>query len=180
MIKIIKEGRTDFTLTCDHCGCIFAYNVEDIDDSYIKCPTCHKMHYAFQESELTSPEELSKIAKSTAITTQCTDCPTFKLLQSGKTYVGDLPCQWCSANPLQISCACTCSDSARCDDGIKVTCSAEGVSYETTLESCVCTECKCKDNTNYTWTVPDLNYSEEQAIEYYNICENANGGTYCK
>lgn len=72
MIKIIKEGKTDFRLTCDKCGCIFEYNVADIDDCYIKCPTCGKQHYAFEAdyelekdtaefsiTELTKPDQSS-------------------------------------------------------------------------------------------------------------------------
>ena len=35
MIKIIKPGKTDFRMTCDKCGCVFEYNVVDIDDGYI-------------------------------------------------------------------------------------------------------------------------------------------------
>ena len=34
----------------------------------------------------------------------CEGCPTKKLLQTGVTYVGDLPCQWCSKNPLYLNC----------------------------------------------------------------------------
>ena len=58
MIKIIKPGKTDFRKTCDKCGCIFEYNVEDIDDCYIKCPTCHKEYYGFE------PEYLEKTFNS--------------------------------------------------------------------------------------------------------------------
>lgn len=34
----------------------------------------------------------------------CEGCPTKELLQTGKPYVGDLPCQWCSKNPLRFQC----------------------------------------------------------------------------
>ena len=52
MIKIIKPGKLDFRITCDKCGCIFEYNMEDIYDSFVKCPTCGKMHYGFQDIKL--------------------------------------------------------------------------------------------------------------------------------
>jgi hypothetical protein len=51
MIRIITPGRTDFRITCDKCGCVFEYNVEDIDDGFVKCPTCHKKHYGFEPDE---------------------------------------------------------------------------------------------------------------------------------
>ena len=44
MIRIITPGKKDFRMTFDKCGCIFEYNVADIDDCYIKCPTCGKTH----------------------------------------------------------------------------------------------------------------------------------------
>lgn len=35
---------------------------------------------------------------------KCEDCPFQKRLQSGEPYIGDSPCQWCSANPYKITC----------------------------------------------------------------------------
>ena len=29
------------------------------------------------------------------------------MLQTGGTYVGDLPCQWCNKNPYKLSCGTT-------------------------------------------------------------------------
>ena len=37
----------------------------------------------------------------------CEGCSTKKLLQTGGTYVGDLPCQWCNKNPYKLSCGTT-------------------------------------------------------------------------
>ena len=37
-------------------------------------------------------------------TDPCEGCPTKEMLQTGGTYVGDLPCQWCSKNPYKFSC----------------------------------------------------------------------------
>lgn len=37
-------------------------------------------------------------------TDPCAGCPTKELLQTGNPYIGDLPCQWCSKNPLRFQC----------------------------------------------------------------------------
>ena len=47
MIKIIKEG-TRKTTECDHCGCVFSYDREDVEHEllaggekdYLICPQC--------------------------------------------------------------------------------------------------------------------------------------------
>lgn len=54
MIKIIEHGTRTVT-NCEHCGCKFSYEEEDIKEdklysmnqlqtrkSYIECPQCHK------------------------------------------------------------------------------------------------------------------------------------------
>lgn len=133
MIKIIKPGKTDFRMTCDKCGCVFEYNVVDIDDGYIKCPTCGKKHYGFgsdyelekntaeySPTELTKPNQPSDYYTVPLRTTpgmpvdplisqpmDCKDCPTYKQICSPTGYVGDLPCQWCSKNPWKITCDTT-------------------------------------------------------------------------
>ena len=120
MIKIIKEGKTDFRMTCDKCGCVFEYNVEDIDDCHIKCPTCHKKHYGFEpdyalEKDLAECEPVGHLWKSGKLQTlpneptyqslnECEGCPTYKQICSPTGYVGDLPCQWCSKNPWKVTC----------------------------------------------------------------------------
>jgi hypothetical protein len=109
MIKIIKQGKVDFRKTCDKCGCIFEYNLEDIDDSYIKCPTCYKKHYGFDDdyninSEPNLVPNLPKLNGSFQ-TNPCEGCPTYKLICSPGGYVGDLPCQWCKNNPYKFTCS---------------------------------------------------------------------------
>lgn len=124
MIKIIKPGKTDFRMTCNKCGCIFEYNVEDINDSYIKCPTCHKEYYGFEPEYLEKTsfdtglaehepaDYLGKLGKLQTLPNEptyqslneCEGCPTYKQLCSPNGYVGDLPCQWCNKNPWKITC----------------------------------------------------------------------------
>jgi hypothetical protein len=132
MIKIIKEGKTDFRMTCNKCSCIFEYNVEDIHDSYIKCPTCHKEYYGFEPEYITEkslfdtglaecepvdhlvikPGDYNKLQTTpdmftyelTAQFEDCKNCPTYKQICSPTGYVGDLPCQWCSKNPWKVTC----------------------------------------------------------------------------
>lgn len=169
MIKIIKPGKTDFRLTCDKCGCIFEYNVEDIDDSYIKCPTCGKMHYGFQDDQLTYTISGTKPTGTFRLSTDpCEDCDFTKTLRTTGYYIGDTPCQWCNKNPYRLTCAtATYTTSADNETGgvrswtttsdttfsetaedAKITskesletiqetytCTAEGVSYNTTIDT---------------------------------------------
>lgn len=50
-MRIIKGGRKppkEIEMECDRCGCVFAYEKEDVqydqyeDDRYVLCPNCHK------------------------------------------------------------------------------------------------------------------------------------------
>ena len=34
----------------------------------------------------------------------CEDCSVYKNMKSGKIYVGDSPCQWCTKVGLQVTC----------------------------------------------------------------------------
>ena len=44
MIKIIKEGKKEFTATCPICGCEFSYEFDDLKKGItyntVKCPCC--------------------------------------------------------------------------------------------------------------------------------------------
>lgn len=42
MIKIVKPGKKEFTVTCPKCGCIFSYELPDIYISEVACPECGK------------------------------------------------------------------------------------------------------------------------------------------
>lgn len=45
MIKIIKPGKKEFTVTCDKCGCVFSYELSDLGPSGVTCPECGKYIY---------------------------------------------------------------------------------------------------------------------------------------
>lgn len=38
------------------------------------------------------------------VTDPCEGCETKKMLSQGINYIGDLPCQWCTKNPLRFQC----------------------------------------------------------------------------
>ena len=139
MIKIIKLGKTEteFRLTCDNCGCIFEYGVEDIYDSLVKCPTCGKTHYGFQDTKLDDIKLTTPVADY-----DCSNCESYKKSsQPGFIYVGDTPCQWCSKSPYRVTSTInsytvptyTYDQYVEQGDskiGKFYTCTAEGVSYE--------------------------------------------------
>ena len=194
MIKVIKEGKTDFRMTCNKCGCVFEYNVVDIDDGYIKCPTCGKKHYGFgsdyeleknlgkcEPTELKDPKQFLKADTIPVQTTpiipnydlkmsyknDCEWCPTYKQLCSPATYVGDLPCQWCTKSPWKVTCdAATCTTSASvmpdspsvAQATDKITCKAEGVEYTTNLETCSNYYTDIPVNTTYTAKLEPCSY----------------------
>ena len=39
-IKIIKDGKKEFDITCPYCGCEFTYEKEDVCNSEVICPCC--------------------------------------------------------------------------------------------------------------------------------------------
>lgn len=172
MIKIIKPGKTDFRLTCDKCGCVFEYNVEDIDDGYIKCPTCGKMHYGFQDTQLS---DIRPTGTFRIYTDPCEDCDFTKTLKTTGYYVGDTPCQWCNKSPYRATCTtvsldCTCSSrdysehNCECESAsYEPTCNANGgtsdcceptYTYSQYAEPCSCTD----DKEFYTCTAEGVNY----------------------
>ena len=201
MIKIIKPGKTDFRMTCNKCGCIFEYNVEDINDSYIKCPTCHKEYYGFEpeylektlfDTDLAECEpadylgELGKLQTipnepTYQILNECEGCPTYKQICSPIGYVGDLPCQWCNKNPWKVTC-----DTATYTTSIGN--ETRGARSWTTCSSTAFTEedrkitCKA-EGVEYTTTLedyPEMPYNIELPAEpnYYTINSAATDGTY--
>ena len=153
MIKIIKPGKTDFRLTCNKCGCIFEYNVTDIDDGYIKCPTCGKQYYGFEE-DYSLPNTTPDIIGTGTFrvsTDPCKDCSFTKTLETTGYYVGDTPCQWCSKSLHRATCfttstsGCTCSAS----DCSSHACECDSASYEPTCHNSVEDYAKCAPTYNY-------------------------------
>lgn len=114
MIKIIKEGKTEFRKTCDKCGCVFEYEHSDIDDGKIKCPCCKKTFYGYDEEQLateptpgTRPIYYDNPYDTYTISTDsmCKGCAWYKQMQlSDKTYTGDTPCTWCKYSPYRVTC----------------------------------------------------------------------------
>lgn len=40
-IKIIKKPKTEFTMECEKCECVFSYSIHDLQpDGYSNCVTC--------------------------------------------------------------------------------------------------------------------------------------------
>lgn len=181
MIRIITPGKTDFRMTCDKCGCVFEYNVEDIDDSYIKCPTCGKMHYGFQDTQLSDVKPTGTFRISTD-DYDCSNCDFTKTLKTTGYYVGDTPCQWCSKSPYRSTCTitnlgsgyssgCTCSSR----DCASHSCECESASYDPSCsinseesENCKPTytytqcaeQCDCRSESKefYTCTAEGVSY----------------------
>lgn len=81
--KLHKERTESSFITTDYYGC-----------KHISCP-----YYKSSYINLcgTGEEPITNMYKSTD---PCEGCPTKELLQTGKTYAGDLPCHRCSKNPL--------------------------------------------------------------------------------
>ena len=51
MKRILENGYNEYKRVCDNCGCIFTYELEDIDSNSIQCPYCdyeliHKYTFA--------------------------------------------------------------------------------------------------------------------------------------
>ena len=115
MIKVIKHGKTEFRGYCSRCGCEFTYELEDITlSAFVVCPDCGEHIYIGNkhtppsqpgwptpgEPIPCSPAEANKIDP-------CKDCDWMKKLLSGITYVGDIPCTWCSKGPYKVTCGST-------------------------------------------------------------------------
>lgn len=112
MIKIIKHGQTEFNCTCSRCGCEFTYEHEDITlTSFVVCPDCGEHCYigGNKHSQLkigwpTPGEPIPCSLTETNKIDPCKDCDWMKKLLSGITYVGDIPCTWCSKGPYKVTC----------------------------------------------------------------------------
>lgn len=115
-IEIIKQGQTKFTAYCYKCGCEFTYELEDLDAAgCVKCPCCENyivhtknkgiINYSY--GAIPCVDDHSNLnTQVTSMSKKCEDCDFYKkYLAGGKTYIGDLPCQWCSCSPYIVSCS---------------------------------------------------------------------------
>ena len=89
MYKLHKERTNSSLITTDCYGC-----------KHISCP-----YYKSSYINLCGAGEPIKTAYGS--TDPCEGCETQKMLSQGINYIGDLPCQWCSKNPLQLNCVNT-------------------------------------------------------------------------
>ena len=130
-IKIIKDGKKEFDITCPYCGCEFTYEKEDVCNSEVICPCCstnlpHKGvigtvnttpspipiwynqqvapdGYKIRDGLNKRPLTLPDGATLINNETSCEGCPNNpKYLKT--PYIGDSPCQWCQKNPYKVTC----------------------------------------------------------------------------
>lgn len=126
-IKIIKDGKKEFDITCPYCGCEFTYEKEDVHNSQVICPCCstnllvgtvntnpfpmpiwynqevepdgYKIRDGLNKRPRTLPDGATLINNENS----CEGCPNnSKYLKT--PYVGDTPCQWCQKNPYKVTC----------------------------------------------------------------------------
>ena len=170
MIKIIKPGKTDFRLTCNKCGCVFEYNTEDIVDCYIKCPTCGKQYYGFEEEYIlpnTTPT-ITGTGTFRVSTDPCENCDFTKTLKTTGYYVGDTPCQWCSKSPYRATCFTTSTSGCTCSarDCSSHDCECESASYEPTSYANGGTSGTCEPTYTYSQYVEPCSCCSE-GKEFY-------------
>lgn len=126
-IKIIKDGKKEFDITCPYCGCEFTYEKEDVHNSQVICPCCstnllvgtvntnpfpmpiwynqevepdgYKIRDGLNKRPRTLPDGATLINNENS----CEGCPNNpKYLKT--PYIGDSPCQWCQKNPYKVTC----------------------------------------------------------------------------
>lgn len=55
--KIIKPGKSQFTMVCSRCGCEFMYSLRDLDCvDFVYCPECHERHKHPNQASSGSPD----------------------------------------------------------------------------------------------------------------------------
>ena len=98
-IKIIKEGKKEYYITCFQCGCEFSYELEDINyNSYVECPCCGKSLYHIGSGSITISNAKDGMTIPFINTTDknpCETCSWYEKMKSGIIHVGDIPCTWC-------------------------------------------------------------------------------------
>ena len=92
--KLHRERTDSSFITTDCYGC-----------KHTNCP-----YYKSSYINLVGTGEGEESIKNIGSTDPCAGCPTKEMLQTGGTYVGDLPCQWCNKNPLYYNCVTPVKD----------------------------------------------------------------------
>ena len=174
MKKIIKSGRTSFTTRCEKCLCKFEYELRDIEDSNeVICPECGN-------ANLHNPYFYDLDTPQLRGTNNCEGCPNLPTLAKGEFYIGDTVCDFCTKNPYRATClgsgiASSCGCSARYDIDCECetdcssflesytttpassnyyTCTAEGVNYDTVIDTTIGT-----DISNFDVALEDTTYT---------------------
>lgn len=110
-IKIIKEGKKEYYMTCHKCGCEFTYELEDINyNSSVKCPCCSdNLYHKRYNITITNPIDyiptipcINQNSTGEDSSNPCATCDWHKKIK-GTTYIGDTPCTWCKYGHLTVS-----------------------------------------------------------------------------
>lgn len=107
-IKIIKEGKKEYHMTCFQCGCEFTYELEDISGfGFVNCPTCNSSiaHRHGISGTIGWPGDVMAIQCDNFLnkeTNPCETCDWYKKMK-GATYIGDTPCTWCKYGSFTVS-----------------------------------------------------------------------------
>ena len=104
--SLIKGSKNNFESLEDTFKDLACYAIMNLIE--MEAEESKKANYGTSLTELT-PKDID-LARRESISTidgsidPCEDCPVKKMLQPGDIYIGDLPCQWCSKNPLRFQC----------------------------------------------------------------------------
>lgn len=113
-IKIIKEGKKEYYITCFQCGCEFTYELEDINyNSYVECPCCGKsLYHSGSKFTISYPKDaITPLINTIDNTNPCETCDWYKTMKDA-TYIGDTPCTWCKYDHPTVSDVTAISTSA--------------------------------------------------------------------
>lgn len=97
MIEMLKPGIKKFTHVCLVCGCIFTYELEDVELSHVTCPDCGTScrHDVISEQPVIKQPSPIELYYKNNSSSQCDDCWFTKKMKLGEVYIGDSPCDYC-------------------------------------------------------------------------------------
>lgn len=181
-IKIIKEGQKEFHAICETCGCEFTYEISDLKLSSslnkIPCPTCGKDYYHKSQtgggcstSYFNWPTAGEPIPCIDQNRDSCADCEWPRSLQGKGTYIGDIPCNWCSKKQF----SCNISGGSILQSG----------SYPEAFLNTSTTSSSCSAGTTATIHLDPINFTTDQVDDTYvdkklQEVYNAAGCTTCR